>query len=118
MIHVPMQDCGSPEVAQVFDFEAERPPGEAELGCGLHHHGECGAFQRNRIFSTQRIEITLATVIGGDHRETGEAALAGGRLTDFREAAEPAKKCRDRHYDLSQALSSGSRIQASKVRLS
>src|SRR5215467_2790198 len=53
------------------------------------------------------VSITMASVIGGDHREAGEAALAGSRLTDFREAPEPAIYSRDRHYDLSQALSSG-----------
>ena len=91
MVHIPVQDRGGPQAAEVRDLQPQWPTRKTELGGGVHHHSQGRALQRNRIFATQGVEVAVSSVIGRDHRQAGEPTFGGGRLMDFRQMAASAE---------------------------
>src|SRR4051794_20640895 len=83
MVHIPMQNRGEPQAAQMFNLQPERPTRETKLGCSVHYSSERRAFKRDGMLPTQRVEIAVSSMIRGYHRQASKPAFARGRLANF-----------------------------------
>ena len=53
MVHVPVQDSGGFQAAQLLHLQPQRPPREPQLGGDVHYYGKGGALQRYGVFPAE-----------------------------------------------------------------
>ena len=91
VVHVPVQHAGQAQLRQILDIEPQRPACEAQpVGHG-NQLAEGRAVLRDGVLAPQRRQVHAVAVVGGHHRETGQAALGGLGLQDDRQAPAQAE---------------------------
>jgi len=91
VVHLPVEDAGSFQIGQVFQFHAERASGEIKSSRKLDDVVQRGAAQRNRKALPQRRQVNPQTMVAGDHGEASQATLRRLSLKDYRQSLFPGK---------------------------
>ena len=85
MVQIPVHDRRQGQPAQIVQLKAKRPAGQMHLVGDLDQTPERHALQRHRVAAPQRVQVNAMAMVGGDHGQTGEAALGRFRLQDLRQ---------------------------------
>ena len=90
MVHVPMQDRRQTELAQMGEFDAQRPACQLQMTRRLDQAPEGHTLQRHRVPPPQRVQIDAVPEIRRDHRQAGQPAFGGlGLQHDGQPGASP-----------------------------
>src|SRR3954452_2045809 len=78
--HVPVQDSGKLELAQMLQLEPERSAEKMQMARHLNEGAQRDAIERGRVATSQGVQIKLVAVVGGHHGQAGKATFGRFRL--------------------------------------